>query len=343
MQAIVIERAGGYERLQVRERQTPEPKAGEVRVAVKAIGVNYADCLVRRGLYASATEFVGWPITPGFEVAGTVEAVGDDVDWRVGQEVIVVTLFGGYATHVVVPQRQVFDKPAALSWGEAAALPTVGLTAYYALFELVHPHGGDWLLVHSAAGGVGSMLVQLGKIANCHVVGVVGSSHKTESVRRLGADHVIDKSKEDMWPTVERIAPNGYSAIFDANGPATLKQSYAHLAAPGKLVIYGFHTMLPRGDGFLRQWRKIAAGWLRTPRFDPLHMVTANRSVLAFNLSYQFSQGELLQHGMKRLFDWIETGRICLPAVREYPLADVAVAHKDLESGQTTGKLVLLV
>ena len=115
MRKVVIHRAGGYERLSLEEGQCPEPGPGELRIDVAAIGVNYADCVIRMGLYASARELVGWPITPGFEVAGVVSAVGPGVTWPIGQDVIAVTRFGGYASQVVVPASQVFLAPQGLS------------------------------------------------------------------------------------------------------------------------------------------------------------------------------------------------------------------------------------
>src|SRR5690606_20521168 len=149
------------------------------------------------GLYSSAKEFVGWPITPGFETAGVVAAVGEGVDdLTVGDRVFALTLFNGYASQICAPRGYVFRMPERLSFEEAAAFPSVYLTAWYALHELAHPRAGQKVLVHSAAGGVGGCLVQLAKRAGCEVTGVVGASHKVEAVRAQGADHVIDKSRE---------------------------------------------------------------------------------------------------------------------------------------------------
>ncbi|MHC4817194.1 MAG: alcohol dehydrogenase catalytic domain-containing protein, partial [Planctomycetota bacterium] len=182
MRKVIIPRPGGHERLQIEEGPDPTPRPGEVVVAVEAAGVNYADCVIRMGWYESAEEYVGWPITPGFEVAGTVCALGEGVDGpAVGTDVLAVTRFGGYASRVVVPRHQVFPLPAELDKAAGAGFPTVFLTAYYALFELVHPRPGSRLLVHSAAGGVGGALVQLGRIAEAEVVGVVGAAHKVET------------------------------------------------------------------------------------------------------------------------------------------------------------------
>ncbi len=348
MQQIIVHRPGGHDRLVVEQRPDPEPGPGEVLIDVGAIGVNYADCMVRMGLYKSAKDHVGWPICPGFEAAGTVAAVGEGVDdLAPGARVFAVTLFGAYSTLLAVPRSQVFAVPEALALEQAAAIPCVFLTAYYALFMLCLPapedrRGGETMLVHSAAGGVGGALVQLGKVAGCRVVGVVGGAHKVGAARSFGADEVIDKSSEELWAAARRHAPAGYDFVFDANGIATLRRSYDHLASPGRLVVYGFHTMMRKG----RQrpsWPKLVAGWLRTPRFDPLRMTNANKSVLGFNLSYQFDQIELLGRVMARLAGWLDEGAIRPPPVMTYPFAEVAAAHRAIESGRTVGKLVLTV
>lgn len=341
MRKVVIPRAGSYDVLRIEEHPDPAPGPGEVLVAVEAAGVNYADCVVRMGLYESAKKYVGWPITPGFEVAGTVAAVGPGVEGvAVGDRVLAVTRFGGYATRVVVPRHQVFPLPRPFSVPEAAGFPAVHMTAWYALRELVRLRPGMRVLVHSAAGGVGSALLQIGKIAGCFMVGVVGASHKVEVARRLGADAVIDKSAEPLWPAAERHAPEGYDVVLDANGVETLRQSYQHLGSAGRLVVYGFHTMMPRQGG-RPNYLKLGVDFVRTPRFSPLDLCNDNKSVLAFNLSYLFHKADLLREGMGELLGWVEEGKIKAPPVTTFPLDRVADAHRDIESGKTVGKLVL--
>ena len=332
MRRVVIHKAGGYERLQLEEVPAPQAGPGETAIDVEAIGVNYADCVIRMGLYSSAKEFVGWPITPGFEVAGRTAR---------GEAVIGVTLFGGYASRIVVPDHQVFPKPTAWSAEEAAGFPAVFLTAWYALVQCAAVQAGQTVLVHSAAGGVGGALLQLAKIAGARCVGVVGATHKVEAARSLGADAVIDKSQEDLWPAAERHAPEGYDAVFDANGIATLKSSYAHVRPSGRLVVYGHHSMLPKGKG-RPSWPSLIWKALRVPRFNPLEMGESNRSVMAFNLSYLFEEEALLAHAMGELLGWVADGRIRPPTTTTYPLEDVAEAHRALETGETVGKLVLI-
>lgn len=339
---VRIRRPGGYDRLELeRDFDVARPGTGEVLVEVGAAGVNFADSAVRMGLYSSAKQYVGWPITPGFEFAGTVLETGTGVSSvKPGDRVFGVTRFGAWSSHVVTRESLVLPLPGELSLEQAAGFPTVFLTAYYPLFVLTRVRPGETVLIHSAAGGVGGALIQLAKIAGCRVVGVVGAAHKVGLARELGADVVIDGSAGDVWRAAESAAPGGYDVVLDANGADSLRRSYAHVAPGGRLVVYGFHTMLRRGAG-RPSWPKLALGWLRTPRFSPFRMVTENRSVLAFNLSFLFDRTELFGDAMGDLLGWLRDGRLRPLPVRTFPVERVADAQRALESGETTGKLVL--
>ena len=342
----MIDKPGGYEALQLRESPNPEPGAGEVRIKVAACGLNYADGIIRMGLYASARKLHGYPITPGFEVAGVVDEVGDKVT-RVqpGDEVIGLTLFNGYASHLVLGEDGVFAKPAHLSFAEAATLPTVFLTAWWMVHRQVYPQRGETWLVHSAAGGVGSALLQLARLAGVSAVGAVGSSHKVDHAQGSGADAVIDTSTQDLWATADQLVPDGFNAIFDANGVSTLRQSYQHLAPTGRLVIYGFASMLPRSQSNKKMrlnWFKLARDWLKTPRFSPLDMTQANKSVLAANLSFLQAHAPTMQDGMHWLLERFESGQLQPLPVETFRLAEAGEAQRRIESGQTIGKLALI-
>jgi NADPH:quinone reductase-like Zn-dependent oxidoreductase len=298
---------------------------------------------VRLGLYKSGKEFVGWPITPGFEFSGSILKYGPGVSgFSAGMPVFGVTRFGAYASHLCVPESQVYAIPpdSKFSSDQWAAFPAVFLTAYHGLFHNLALRSGMKILVHSAAGGVGGALLQLGKIAGCRMIGVVGSSHKIDAAVSFGADDVIDKSSEDLWSKAKEICPEGFDVVFDGNGPATLKQSYQHLAPSGKLVSYGFHSMLSTRWGILN-YVKLAYEYFRVPRFNPLNLTNDNKSLIAFNLSYLFHQVELFNDALKSLREWVEEGRIIAPPLQTFPFETAAEAHRALESGQTVGKLVL--
>ncbi len=341
MRRILIDKPGGYDALRLIEEPDRAPQAGEIAIDVEACGVNYADSIVRMGLYASAKALHGYPITPGFELAGRIAQLGDGVDsWKLGDAVVALTLFGGYTSRICLAADRVFRRPAGMDAAQAAALPTVFLTAWFMVHQQVHPRPEHIWLVHSAAGGVGSALAQLGRQAGVRVIGVVGAEHKIATALAAGCAEVIDKSREDLWARARALAPHGYDAVFDANGVSTLGASYAHLAPMGKLLIYGFASMLPR-DGHLN-WLRLGWHWLRTPRFNPLQMTQSNRSVLACNLSFLSAHASLLREGMQWLLQRFDEGELVAPTVVRYPLARAADAQRAIESGTTVGKLVLI-
>ena len=343
MKHVIVRRPGGTARLELETVPDPTPKGGEVCVEVRAVGVNFADLVVRMGLYESAKKYVGWPIVPGFEVAGSVTAVGPGVTtYRPGDAVLGVTRFGGYTSRICLPEAQVQRVPDGVSFAQAATFPVVFLTAWYALNELARLREGRVVLVHSAAGGVGGALVQLAKRARCRVIGVVGAPHKVGPVKELGADVVIDKSQEDPWRAVERAAPGGCHVVLDANGSETLRQSYDHLCPTGRLIVYGFHSLLKRGSERLPLLHA-AFGWLRVPRFDPFKMVDRNVGVLAFNLSYLFDEISIFSEAMSELGSMLAKGEVRCPTVTEVPFDEPGRAHALLHSGQTVGKVALVL
>jgi synaptic vesicle membrane protein VAT-1 len=189
------------------------------------------------------------------------------------------------------------------------------------------------------------MLVQICKLKGWKVCAVVGRPHKVSACHALGADCVVDKSQpEGLWKLAEEFAPEGFDAIFDANGVETFQASWDHLGPGGKLVVYGFHTMLPKVGGVLgpAQWARMARDWLKTPSFDPMVMVSENKSVLGFNLSFLFKRRDLFDPVMDEILGWVVAGKLVLPQITTFPLAEAGRAHAAIESAQTVGKLVLL-
>jgi len=341
MNKIVIRRPGGFQSLVLESHPDPVPLPGQVVVATRAIGVNYADCIARMGLYKSANEFAGWPLTPGFEFAGEVAAVGEGVrGFSVGDRVLGVSRFGAYAERVVVEQSQVLPLPASLAFEQAGAFQVAYLTAWYGLFVLGAARAGSSVLVYSAAGGVGSAVCQLAKSAGARVLGVVGSEHKLEHALAQGAERVVVYEPRRFAEQAREFSARGFDVVLDANGATTLRTSFDLLAPMGRLVVYGFSSMISHGGrpNFLQlTWR-----YLTTPRFNPLEMVDRNVAVFAFNLSYLFDELELYRETMTELLRRVESGAIRPLDVATYPLAEAGSAHRALQSGQTRGKLVLV-
>lgn len=341
MKHLVFQRPGGYNHVTIQESPDLHPGDGQVVINVKAAGVGYGDCIIRMGLYKSA-QMHGYPITPGFEFAGTVAEIGANVfGFTVGQPVFGVSLFNGYATQVCIPAHQLFALPKELSTVQAAAFPASFATAWYAVVKLGQATKGMTALVHSAAGGVGMALVQILKASGCTVIGVVGSSKKVDAARLNGCDIIIDKSTEPLWPTVEQYAPKGFDLVFDSNGMSTMKDGYRHLKLTGRLVTYGFASMLPKSGRL--NFISLAIKFFKSPRFNPIRMAEHNKSVMAFNLSFLFDRKDILAEGMAYLMGALQHGAIKPLPVTEYAFAEYEKALRDIGSGKTVGKLALVI
>ena len=324
----------------------------------RSFSVNYADCTIRWGLYESAKKFVGWPIVPGFDVAGVIDSVGEYKDgddpttnFVKGDRVFGVTLFGAYSDRILIPKIQLRKIPDGISFAQAASLPAVSMTALYALSLAGYfpigslMYSNNSILIHSAAGGVGSMLVQISKVLGLGpIVGVVGSTSKVEEAKSLGCDVVIDKSKEDLWKRAEEVAPHdGFKTIMDANGVSTLQQSYDHLAPTGRLVVFGFHSNLPLGRDMLSpmEWIRMAKKQNEMPKFDPMDLTVENKSVLGFNLSFFAGEQEIVSTLFDQICSWLKDGALRCPRVVTMKMSQIAEAHSLIQSGSSIGKIVI--
>ncbi len=337
---IVIRKPGGHAAFQMETARIHAPGPSEVQVAVKACGVNFADIAVRLGLYAAAKGL--YPLCPGLEFAGLVEAVGDDVSSvGVGDAVFGASRFGAYATTVNCPETQLWHLPENWDFLRGATFPVAYLTACYGLHEVGHLKTPDTVLVHSAAGGVGTALLHLLRINGNRAVGVVGTPEKKEAARRAGATEVIDKRTDELWARARQISPRGYDVILDANGAATLKGSYRHLSPGGRLLIYGFASMFSHSGR--KNPLKLLWYYFRTPRFNPFDLTGTNRTISGFNLIYLFDRVSLFRKIMDQLLSW--DAKVLIPPmpVRVFPFEAVSLAHQAIESGRSVGKLALVI
>jgi NADPH:quinone reductase-like Zn-dependent oxidoreductase len=215
------------------------------------------------------------------------------------------------------------------------------LTAYYALHHVGHLKGSDRVLVHSAAGGVGTALLHLLKLNGNMSVGAVGLSNKVDAGKEADATFVIDKSTQDLWKKAEELSPEGYDLILDANGASTLKDSYGHLRPAGRLLIYGFASMFSHSGR--KNVPKLIWYYLKTPRFNPFDLTGSNKTISGFNLIYLFDQVDLFRNIMETLLRWDAEGLLPSMPITTFPFEDVVSAHQAIESGKSIGKLVLAV
>jgi NADPH:quinone reductase-like Zn-dependent oxidoreductase len=322
--------------LEVREVQTPTPRAGEVRIAVHASGVNFADILARIGLYPDAPDP---PLVAGYEVAGTVDAVGRGVSRvREGDRVVALTRFGGYATDLVVPIDYVFPIPRSASDAEAAALPVNYLTAMMALYRLANVAAGETVLLNGAGGGVGIAAIQLARLRRATIIGAASAS-KHAALRAFGIDYVIDYRVVDLAREVLRLTGGrGVDVVLDPIGGKNLETSYRLLAPLGRLIIYGVSAVT---SGERRSWWRAARAVMQMPSFRPLSLMNKNRGVFGLNLAHLWDERRQLTNAMQLLLLELEAGRLQPVVARSFPLEQAADAHRFIHSRANIGKVVL--
>ena len=336
MRQAVIARHGSPDVLELREAPDPVPADGEIRIRVRAAGVNFADVLARLGLYPDAPPP---PVVVGYEVAGQIDGIGRAVTgFADGERVVAITRFGGYSDTVVVPAAQVFHFPDDLSDAEAAAVPVNYLTAALALYRMAALAPGETVLVHNAGGGVGIAATQLARLRRATVIGTA-SAAKHEALRRFGVEHTIDYRHADVPAEVQKLTRGrGVDVILDPIGGRSFLASYRMLAPLGRLIIFGLSAAAPGERRSL--WRALGA-WLATPRFDPLSLIHRNRGVFGLHVGHLWSEHRQLAPVMEMLVSELRAGRIRPIVARTFPLERAADAHRFIQSRANIGKVVL--
>jgi NADPH2:quinone reductase len=338
VRAIVLIRHGPpADAFEEQDRPLPEPAAGQVRIAVEAFGLNYADVSARQGTYRDAPPI---PCVIGYEVVGRIDAHGPGVDApAVGQRVAALTRFGGYASAAVTDARAVVPIADDLDAGVAAALPTQGGTAYYCAEEMVRLHPGDHVLVQAAAGGVGTILVQLCKRRGCIVYGTAGSDAKLDHLRHLGVDHAINYRREDFAAAVCRLRGDaGLDVVFDSLGGSAVRKGLALLAPGGRMVCFG---AAERAAG-RPQWAHDLRFALAFGVVHPIPLLMESRSLLGVNmLRIADHRPDTLRRVLHGVADLFRTGEIRPTVGGRFTAAQIAEAHALLASRGSTGKIVV--
>lgn len=321
MKAIRMSRTGGPEVLEYVDMQDPLPGPDEAMVAVEAIGVNFIDTYVRRGTYPRRL-----PLIPGFEMAGTVEAVGAEVvNVEVGDRVAMAGLaMGSYADKMVVPARHLVDVPADVSLDAAAAVLEQGLTAHYLCHSTYALQAGDVALVHAGAGGVGRLLTQMAKRIGATVISTVSTNEKAEMSRSVGADHVVLYTERDFREEAMTVTDGqGVDVVYDSVGKSTIDESLASLKPRGMMVLYG-----------------AASGIVQTV---PVSVINA-RSLFFTRpgLTHYIASRDELVARSSDVFEWVREGGLSVHIHAKYPLAEAGRAQDDLERRRTMGKALLV-
>ncbi|WP_027408327.1 zinc-binding alcohol dehydrogenase family protein [Anoxybacteroides tepidamans] len=323
MKVIQFNEYGGPEVLQMMETETPKPSGKKVLIEVKAIGVNYADTARREGKYVVPTPL---PFIPGTEIAGVVCEVGEDVtSVQRGQRVVALIESGGYAEYVLVDERSIIPLPDGLDFQTAVALPVQGLSAFHILKTMGRLEEGETVLVHAAAGGVGTIAVQLAKIFGAgKIIATASSEEKRMLVKKLGAHIAIDYTKE-RWKeeVLANTDGNGVDLALEMAGGAVFHETLACLAPFGRLVVYG-----------------VASG--QFTRMNPAALMGKNISVIGFFLPQIMRKKNLYQQSLLELLAYVQTGAVQLMIGGVYPLERAADVHRLLQARETYGKLILV-
>ncbi len=337
--AILIKRHGPPEVLVEREVPLRDPGPQEVYLRVEAAGVNFADLLMRAGLYRPLPPR---PFSPGLEVAGVVARVGPDVEgWREGDRAVAILRHGGYARDIVVHTEELFRYPEALTSVQAASIPLVYLTAWLSLFESARARPGESALVLGAGGGVGTAAVQLAVRHGLSVIGTAGDTRKRAFVTgELGADACLD-SRGDWEPGIrDLVGVRGIDIALDPVGGRATASCRRLLAPLGRLVFYGLSEAIPG-----RKLSRLRALWtvLRTPRFHPLWLIEPPIGVFGVALFNLEHKAPILRTALNEIFDAIVAGELRTVVDRVFSLdrAGAVEAHDYLHARRNLGKVVL--
>jgi NADPH:quinone reductase len=321
MKAIQVQKTGGPEALTLVNLPVPNPKPNEAVVKIAAIGVNFIDVYFREGRYPAQLPFIN-----GQEAAGTVIEIGSSVEgFKPGDRVAYTGALGAYAEYAVVPADRLVHVPDKITDQQAAAAMLQGMTAHYLVKSTFPLKKGDTVLVHAAAGGVGLLLLQLGRNIGARMIGTVGSEEKAKLAREAGADEVIIYTQQDFEAETKRLTNNkGADVVYDGVGQSTFEKGLNLLRPRGYMVLFGG-----------------ASG--PVPPFDPIKLSQKGSLFMTRpSLFHYIATREELEQRSSDIFNVIAAGRLNLRIQHTYKLEDVQQAHRDLEGRKTTGKILLM-
>jgi NADPH:quinone reductase-like Zn-dependent oxidoreductase len=335
MRQVWISKAGPPEVLEVREAPDPQAAAGQVRIRVKAAGINFADLMTRVGLYPDAPPL---PCVVGYEASGTIDQVGPGVTgFAVGDRVFGMPKFGGYTDTLAISAEQVFKMPEKMTFEEAAALPVVYLTAYNMMLFTGTVRPGSSVLVHSAAGGVGIAAIQLAKMRGCTILGTASKS-KHDFLRAQGCTHPIDSQGDYAAAARAIVGDKGIDLILDPVGGKSWTEGYDLLAPCGRLVAFGFSAA---AAGKSRSLLHAAAQFFKVKKWSPMKLMDDNKTITGTNMGHLFQRLDLLRPELEELIRLYEQGHIKPHVDRTFRFAEAAAAHHHIHDRKAIGKVLL--
>ncbi len=330
----MMPKAGSIKNLKLVTEELTPPQTDEVMVAVKSVGLNFADIFAMYGLY-SATP--GGSFVPGLEFSGEVLQAGRDVSqFKVGDRVMGVTRFGGYASHINIHADYLTPLPDDWSFAEGAAYLVQALTAYYALIYLGNLKKGGTVLIHSAAGGVGLLANKIAKVYGAITIGAVGRESKLALLREQGYDHGIVRSKHFKRDLTNALGDTPLDVVLECIGGRYFTDSYDVMTKQGRLVVYGSARY---GQTSSRpNYLKLIWTYLTRAKLDPQKMIEENKSVMGFNLIWLFDKKELMSEVLEGL-DKLNIGKPYIG--HTYRFEQMHEAIRLFQSGKTVGKVVI--
>ena len=329
------QKAGSLDDLKLITEDLPDPKDDEVTIEVKAVGLNFADVFALVGLYSATPK---GSFVPGLEFSGNVVKLGKNVTrFNIGDKIMGVTRFGGYATHLNIGSAYIYNLPSTWSYAEGAGFIAQSLTAYYALFPLGNLQEGNTVLIHSAAGGVGIYANRIAKKYKAYTIGSIGNANKIETLQKEGYDDYIVRDKNFYKNLQDKLKGRILNLVLECIGGKIFEDSFKSLAPAGRIVVYGSANFAPESDS--PNIFKLGYQYLTRPKIDPLSMISSNKSLLAFNLIWLWDKIEELSLMLEKILEM----QLSPPLIgKTFPFANALDALHYFKSGKSVGKVILL-
>ena len=327
-------KAGSLDDLKLVSEDLPDPKDNEVTIEVKAVGLNFADVFALVGLYSATPK---GSFIPGLEFSGNVLKLGKNVrQFKVGDRIMGVTRFGGYASHLNIGYEYIYSLPQEWSYFEGASFIAQSLTAYYALIPLGNLQKGNTVLIHSAAGGVGIYANRIAKKFDAYTIGSIGSPDKISTLKEEGYNDYIVRDKNFYKTLQEKLKGRSLNLVLECIGGKIFKESFNALAPAGRIVDYGSANFAPESNS--PNLLKLGYQYFTRPMIDPLTMISSNKSLLAFNLIWLWDKIEELSGMLEKILQM----NLAPPLVgKVFPFASALDALHYFKSGKSVGKVIL--
>ncbi|MBD0288677.1 MAG: zinc-binding dehydrogenase [Flavisolibacter sp.] len=334
-QVYRMSRTGSIKDLKLQKEVLGEPHDDEVCVQVKAIGLNFADIFSMQGLYPAAPKE---SLIPGLEFSGEIVAVGAAVEkWKVGDQVMGATKFGGYVSHINSHHRYIVPLPAGWNFEEGAGFLVQGLTAYYALTQLGNLQRGMTVVIHSAAGGVGILANRICKKFDAYTIGTVGNAKKVDFLLKEERYDAVMVRDDDFYEKLKNaLGSRPLQLIMECIGGKVLMQGWKAMAPMGRMIVYGSASFTSHGDK--PDYFKLIWKYLKRPKIDPLRLPTQNKSLMGFNLIYLYEQTDMLH----RMLSELQALQLKPQHIgHAYPFEEMHQAIHLFQQGETVGKVVV--